>query len=565
MKNPMRNDKPDLKTSLATFSSGPSLDSSADTVPEDLHQAGADLVTRKKVTTHVITIPGTNRQELSGSVQGIFGIVHRPVVTLSHQGGEILVERFQCGCRAGSADRFCVHCAALLADQFGHAHTRILSEPTDTHPEEEPHTGARIRLGTLKKTMAPVYWTPEDPRHPATPNIAVVGGEDTGNTQMVQSIALQLLRQKAQAGEPFGLLLVDGLDDYSDSRSSFVDTTGAKVMRLHKMPMNPFCLRGLERKPQLHTHAAMAFADALARAYGLDALGKSTLVQSVLAAYAARGITSDPLTWDLPAPTFEEVYEEYCSRPQSQRSDTLSQAMENLALLDLFDEEAPEDTDLYDRIRGTLILDMSGYPEALKHFALGLLLELICAQMKGRPRTLGRGLQKMILIDNADSLLAAGSPGLEELLVLGREFGLGVLLSVQSLEVFRSRDFDHLRWIRTWMLHNLEDLRKADLEFLLQMDIHDSALERLYQESRHLRKLHSLIRIGTDEPVLAEDLPFYEIAGDAAQSYLTRETAAPEPEPLAGMPLLDTAHLDSLVDLDDSPATPMVPLDDLTT
>lgn len=423
--------------------------------------------------------------------------------------------------------------------------------------------GVRIRLGTQKQVMTPVCWNPEDARQLATPNIAVVGDADTGNTQMVQSVALQLLRQKSQAEEAIGLLLFHGLDEHSDSHASFVDAMGAQVLRLQKLPLNPFCLRGLERKPQLHTHRAMAFADALARAYGLSALQKSTLVQSAVAAYAARGITADPLTWDLDAPSFEDVYEEYCARPQAQRSDELDQVMENLSVLDLFDSDTPEDTPLYDRIQGALILDLSGYPETLKHFALGVILETLCAQMRSRERTVGRVLQKMVFIDNADRLLSAGCPGLEELLTQGREFGLGVLLSAQSLDIFQSPDFDYLKWIQAWVIHNLEDLRKADLEFLLQMDIHDSALERLYQTSRHLRKLHSLIRISTDEPVLAEDLAFYEIVEDAAQSYLIQQAPVQDPEPLAGMPLLDSADLSVLVDLEDIPAGPMGVLEDL--
>lgn len=559
----MHYDKPDPMSSLAndTFQYSPA--DQGEPVSHILRRAGTDLVSRGKVKTQVTTSPGTNLCELTGTVQCGFGIVHHPALELVRQGSQIQIQRYQCGCREGARGRFCAHCAALLVDHYGHTDARILSDIPAEASEEAYPTGARVRLGTRLKTLEPVYWTPENARRLATANIAVVGGEDTGNTQMVQSVAMQLLRQKAQAGEPIGLLLFDGLDDYSDSRANFVEATGARILRLHKLPINPFRLSGLERKPQLHAHTAMSFSDALARAYGLGALEKSTLVQSIIAAYAAKGITSDPLTWDLTVPTFEDVYEEYCSRPQSQRSDALTQVLDNLSLLDLFDSDAPEDNSLYDLVRGTVILDMSGYPEALKHFALGVVLEVFYAQMCGRERTLDRGLQKMILIDNADRLLSTGCPGLEGLLTQGREFGVGLLLSAQSMEVFQSSAFDYRKWIRAWAMHNVEDLRKADLEFLLQMDIHDSALERLYQESRRLRKLHSLIRISTDEPVLAEDLPFYEIAGDAAQSYLTPEHPTQEPEPLAGMPLLDTGSMEALVTLDDDPAGPMSALEAL--
>lgn len=552
----MNHDKPDMHTTLANYLTIDGQTAQAQTVPEELRRAGADYVNRGKVKLQTVDSPGTAMRALTGSVQCGFGIVHTPSVSLRRRGGQILVDRHQCGCREGARGRFCAHCAALLVAHYGHADAWIVPEEPAESREGQNLKGTRVRLGTIRETGEPVYWTPEDTERLATANMAVIGGSDTGNTQMMESVTVQLLRQKAEAGEEIGILVFDGMGEYTESRTDFLEATGARVMRLRRMPLNPFSLRGLERKPQLHTHTAMTFADALARAYGLGALQKSTLVQSILAAYAARSITSDPVTWDLPAPTFEDVYEEYCSRPLAQRSDALAQVMESLSLFDLFDPEAQETT-LFEMLRGTLVVDMSGYPEELQRFAVGVLLEMLYAQMCASRRSLGRRLRKLILVDDADALLAAGSCGLEGLLTQGREFGVALLLSAQSVEGFRGDNFDFRKWVRTWVIHNVESLRKADLEFLLQMDIYDSALERLYHASRRLQKLHSLIRIGTETPVLAEDLPFYEIAGDVAQSYLIQDRVDPEPEPLAGMPLLDTKHLDSLVTLEDLPAGPM--------
>ena len=421
----------------------------------------------------------------------------------------------------------------------------------------------RVRLGTHLKTKEPVYWLPEDTRYPAAANLAVVGGGKTGNTQMLCSAAIQLLRQKKQAGESLGLLLVDGLDDYSDSRGNFLELTDARPLRLHKLPFHPLNLSGLEQKPQLHTHMAMVFADTLARAYGLSPLEKSTLVQAVIAAYASAGITSDPLTWDRKAPGLEDVCEEYRARPQGQRSDTVTHILDTLSAMELFDAEAAEKPPLLDLLRGTVVLDMSGYPEALKHFVLGVILETIWAQIPSRQRTLERKLQHMILIDHADRLLSAGSPGLEGLLTQGWEYGVGLMFSAQSMELFQAEAFDCRKWLRAWVLHNVADLQKKDLEFLLQMDIPDSELERLYQESRSLRKLHSLIFLDTEDPVLAEDLPYFEIAGDARQSYLVPERPEPEPEIPAGMPLLDFNDLDALPAQDDDFVGLMGIFDDL--
>lgn len=429
-------------------------------------------------------------------------------------------------------------------------------KPELISPLADDDSGARIRLGTQIKSTKPVYWMPEDARFPAA-NLAVVGTEDMRNTQMVHSVAIQLLRQKAQSGDPMDLLLFEGMDNSGDSRTNFPEIANARVLRLHNLPFNPLSLSGLEQKPQLHTHIAMLFADSLARAYGLSALDKSTLVQSIISAYTSRGITSDPLTWNLPAPGLEDVYETYCARPQSQRSDTLAQVLESLSALKLFDSALTSEESLLDALRGTVMIDMSGYPEALKHFSMDIMLEVLWEQIHRRKRTPGSGLRNMILMDNVSPLLTAGSPALEKFLTQGQECGAGVLLSVQSLEVFQTNFLDCRQCIPAWILHNVQDLRKSDLELLLEMDIHDSELERLYQESRHLDRFHSLICLINQEPLLAKDLPFYEIAGDTAQSYLISDRSAPEPEFLAGMPLLDFDNLDALGTLDDEVTGPM--------
>lgn len=421
----------------------------------------------------------------------------------------------------------------------------------------------RIRLGTHLKTREPVYWFPEDTRYPAAANLAVVGGEKTGNTQMLCSAAIQLLRQKEQTGESLGLLLIDGLEDHSDSQGNFLELTNARILRLYKLPFNPLSLSGLEQKPQLHTHMAMVFADTLARSYGLSPLEKSTLVQSVIAAYAASGITSDPLTWDRKAPSLEDVCEAYRTRPQGQRSEAVVHILDNLSATEVFDPEVSGGTPLLDQFRGTTVLDMSGYPDTLKNFVLGILLEILWAQIPSRQRSLDRKLQHMILIDHADRILCSGSPGLEGLLTRGWEYGVGLLFSAQSMELFQDDGFDCRKWIRAWVLHNVADLKKTDLEFLLQMNIPNSELERLYQESQHLRKLHSLLFLGTEDPVLAEDLPFFEIAGDVRQSYLIPEHTEPEPEPLAGMPPLSFDSPDTLVTLEEEITGPMGILDAL--
>lgn len=555
-------DKPDLATTLATDTQFAGRYALAHEVPESLRRAGADYVKRGKVKFQSVDSPAAGTAELTGTVQCSFGIVHYPTLTAVCREDMLLVARHHCGCRDGARGHFCVHCAALLAARYGHANGRVLTDAQALQSEAD-RKGIRIRLGTRRKNAEPVCWTPEDPERVSSPNAVVIGGPDTGNTQVMKSIALQFLRQKADIAGETGLLIFDWMGDYDESKTDFMEATGAKVRRLQKLPLNPFSLRRLERIPQLHVHTAMSFADTLARAYGLGPLQKSTLVQSVVAAYAAKGITSDPLTWDLPAPTFADVYEEYCSRPQAQRSDALTPVMESLSAFELFDADPPERTTLYEIFRGTVVIDMAGYPQELRSFALGIMLEQLYAQMCGSVRSVSGTLTKLVMIDEADALLAMGSPGLEGILRHSREYGMAVVLAAMSPSHFCSGDFDWWKVIRTWVIHNADDLYKGELESLLQTDPHDPALERLYQTVKHQGKLQSLIRIGTEEPVAVEDLPFYEIVRDGAQSYLKDTRPEPRPAPLEGMPLLDAGNLDLVEILDDAPAAPMQTLEDL--
>ena len=548
----MKFDKPDLNTKLATGVDFDNRHALARQIPEALSRTGGDYVKKGKVKFQTVHSSVAGGAELTGSVQCGFGIVHHPSLTVVRQRDNLLVERYHCGCREGSRENFCAHCAALVEAAYGDLDARLPEE----HPEsgESDLKGIRIRLGTHRKSGEPIYWTPEDAERLQTPNAVVIGGVDTGNTQVMKSIALQFLRQREGASGETGILIFDWMGDYDESKTDFMESTGARVRRLQKLPLDPFSLRRLERKPQLHVHTAMSFADTLARAYQLGPLQKSMLVQSVMAAYAAKGITSDPVTWNLPAPTFTDVYEEYWSRPQAQRSDALSAVMESLASFELFDPAPPERTTLFDMFRGVVVIDMSGYPRELQSFAAGIMLEQLYAQMCGTARALSGQVRKLLLIDEVDALLAMGSPGLEGILRRSREYGLAVVMAALSPTHFCNRDFDWWTVIRTWIIHNAEDLFKPELEALLKLDPHDTAVERLYQTVKHQRKLESLICIGSEEPVPAEDLAFYEIVKDQNQSYLKethQETRMLLPE---GMPLLD---LNALECLDDLPAGPM--------
>ena len=119
-------------------------------IPEMLIRSGGDFARKGKVKIQSDESRGAGITELSGSVQSAFGFVNHPSLTVTRRGDRLLVERYRCGCREGSREQFCTHCAALLACRFRGMEAR-LPEEGKNQPESDLK-GIRIRLGTHRKS-----------------------------------------------------------------------------------------------------------------------------------------------------------------------------------------------------------------------------------------------------------------------------------------------------------------------------------------------------------------------------------------------------------------------------
>ena len=415
---------------------------------------------------------------------------------------------------------------------------QVFSKPQETAPETD---SPKVRLGTNQKTGEPIFWMPWEP---SQMHGCVLGAPGTGKTQLIKSVIVQILRQYPN----MGILVLDFKGDYNETKPEFVEVTRAKVRKIHHLSLNPFELRHLEHIPQLHVHTAMAFAEAMGSSYSLDPIQKSTLVQSVMTAYAHCGITEDPETWSLPAPTFGHVFREYLDRPTSQHNDSLVHILENLAGQELFEGNQEDNFDGYANFRGVVVLDLSGYSDPVKKLVAMLILSKFCDRMSGSEAV--QGLEKLVLVDEADDILSHGCPVLSRMIREGKERGVGILLSARYPDFLKSLGFDGREYIHLWLVHHVEELRKSELEHILRAEPYDPRVEQLYQFLRRLERDECVLRLGREEPVRMENLPFHDISTDTAQTYLRQSAPEPEEDIFAGMPELDVTHLEAF-DLDE--------------
>lgn len=525
-----------------------------------------DIQIKDRTTNH------RNQQVYRGKALCSFNFVHYPELTVD-AAGEVVSAVCTCGNANG---RQCVHCTALKSlvreREMTYAPVEILfqeelgpdvlqmppeeplelfeQEPVEVSapepaeiaaPDPEPEligNGMTIRFGTDVQTKEPVMWLPNDTNQVTHINMGIIGTMGTGKTQFTKSVITQLYRQRRNnpGAEELGILIFDYKGDYNEEKTEFVEAAGAKVLKLHKLPFNPFALNDFKSKPQLHVHTAMSFADTLTRIYGLGPIQKTNLVQAILAAYEECGINADPRTWSRTAPTFAQVHAHY-SKARGQRGDSLTAAMDTIAMFELFASDPMGTVSLYEMLRGTVVIDMSGYPSELKNLAVAIILDLFYAQMLNSSHSklvttadggVYRQIKKVILVDEADNIMSSGLPVLKNIIKEGREFGVGMVLSTQYLDHFRGDDEDYRKYMKTWVVHNVENLKRSDVEYVFQLPISDPGAEQLYQRIKQLEKHHSIVRIGTDVPTYMEDLPFFRIAQESRESYLQTEEAEPE-------------------------------------
>lgn len=390
----------------------------------------------------------------------------------------------------------------------------------------------KILLGHNPKDNSSVYWYPNDTEQLVHVNTGIIGTMGTGKTQFTKSLITQLFRQQYNNfdGRPLSMLIFDYKGDYNLSKEDFVRATCAKVLGLHNLPFNPMSLHGLKVKPQLPYHVASAFTNILTKIYHLGPVQNNLLLDSIIRAYNRRGITSDPDTWNRPAPTFEDVYQIY--QEGTPKQDALYSAMYALHQFEIFEKDPAKTQSLFAMLDGVTVLDLSGYDSRIQNLTVAITLELFCSQMLGsgssRSNAKYRQLTRLILVDEADNIMSEGFPALKTIMKEGREFGVGTILSTQSLKHFGIGEEDYASYILTWVVHAVPDLKKSDVEYLLKTA--PGQAEQLSQEIARLPKHHSIARVGNIDPVFMEDTPFWKIADDIMQTYLEEEESVEENE-----------------------------------
>ena len=379
--------------------------------------------------------------------------------------------------------------------------------------------GMNIFFGINEQNGDRVIWRPNDTEKLFHTNTGIIGTMGTGKTQFTKALITQLYREQNRNvdGLPLGILIFDYKGDYNESKIDFVEATNAKVFRPYQLPFNPLALtRSAVFKPLLPTHTANAFKDTISKVYNLGPKQQNTLFQCIMDTYVASGIiANNPSTWNNEAPTFDQVYQRYANDEDIKKGDTLSAALDKLKMFEIFEANPSNTKSLFEILNGVVVIDLSGYDSDIQSLVVAIVLDLFYSQMQaaGSSKMNGnyRQLTKMILVDEADNFMSEGFPSLKKILKEGREFGVGTILSTQFLKHFGSGDDDYSKYILTWVVHNVSDLKSTDVDFVFKTEPKSPENQSLFNAIKLLEKHHSIVKIGTEKPVYVKDKAFWEL------------------------------------------------------
>lgn len=383
----------------------------------------------------------------------------------------------------------------------------------------EASDSMQVLFGNNDQNGTPIIWRPNDTSQLFHTNTGIIGTMGTGKTQFTKSLITQLYKEQNKNidGLPLGILIFDYKGDYNETKADFIEATNAKIYKPYHLPFNPLALiKTSVFKPLLPTHTANAFKDTISKAFNLGAKQQNTLLQCIMETYSASGILpANPATWDTPAPTLDQVYQRYMNDEEIKKGDSLSAALDKLMMFEVFEANPNNTKTLFEVLNGVVVIDLSSYDSDIQSLVVAIILDLFYSQMQatGSSKMLGnyRQLTKIILVDEADNFMSEEFPSLKKILKEGREFGVGTILSTQFLKHFGSGDDDYAKYILTWVVHNVSDLKSSDIDFVFKTEAKSQENQVLFNSIKALEKHHSIIKIGNNKPVYVKDKAFWEL------------------------------------------------------
>lgn len=404
---------------------------------------------------------------------------------------------------------------------------QTITDPiTDTHTEsiidEQPIATVQlekqededpriiIHVGDTKKGTA-INFEPNNTDKVTHPNMGIIGTMGTGKTQFARSLIAQFAKETHHnvGGKPVGVLVFDYKGDYY--QKDFLRAVDGQCFTVN-FPFNPLKLIITEKTKYMNLPSVTAdrISNSFAKAYGLGQVQQSRIKQVIVDTYSQFGITRDSKTWDKPAPTLNDVVENYLA--ENDAKDSVYALFSKLSDYTIFTPDNSECKSMFEWLEGVRIIDLTIYPEDTKRVVVALILDLFYEEMRllGESQTYGhyRELRAMILVDEAHQFMNKDFDSLRNIISEGRMFGVGMILSTQNLSDFKSSKLEYSKFISSWVIHQVNNITKAEVANIFGAA--DNNYQGYIDFITNAKQFESICKLG-NQVVGMRDLPFFEL------------------------------------------------------
>ena len=371
--------------------------------------------------------------------------------------------------------------------------------------------GIKITLGTTANTHREIIFEPNNTRMVSHPNMGIIGTMGTGKTQFARSIITQLSRLSSfNIGcNPIGILIFDYKGDYKDSE--FLQMCNGEAYKSN-FPFNPLKLIVTPDLEGVNLPAVTAdrISDSFAKAYGLGLKQQGNIKQIIIETYSDFGITRDPSTWNRPVPTMENIIEKYFTTFDA--NDKAYLLFDKLRDYTIFTSNNDSCVSIFEWLNCVRVIDLTLYPDDTKKVIVSLILDLFYAEMKQLGSSMQengyRQLRSFIMVDEAHQFLKKDFNALRSIISEGREFGVGMILSTQNLNDFRSTNENYSQFILSWVIHHVNSISKTEIMNIFGAT--DPNIERYMDRINNAGLFESVCKIGNSINAM-RDLPYFEL------------------------------------------------------
>lgn len=278
-------------------------------------------------------------------------------------------------------------------------------------------------------------------RNISNTQILIAGSTGSGKSNLLAVLIQEMRSLSVETSYPVNFLLFDYKGEFSDPANnewlSYFDIERDSILNpiVAPLPFTPF--KDFTGKPQNEINLySTEMANALCSIDNvrISANMSNRLSQAIINAYR---IT------DNKAITFQIILSQYETLKDDDRTDSIQSVLMQLIRTNLF-----ETSDKIDLINGSYIVKMDGFPKdgplakAIVYFIVSKLNSIYEKLPKQAVNDDCVEIRHFTIIDEAHYMLGFDNKPLRDLIAIGRNKGLSIILATQNMDAYMSEHFD---------------------------------------------------------------------------------------------------------------------------